>query len=85
MSDRSDIVLAVLSTLELLGVSSCELTGRQAAKRFGSWFVQAVKRGELRPSRIGARTAWYKVADIIEYESRGRALAAIQTQNTQVL
>lgn len=80
MTPRTDIVLAVLATLELVGVSACELTYTKAAERFGAWFVQACRRGDLQPCRTGKRTAWYKVADILEYEDSQRVLADIQTK-----
>lgn len=81
MSNRTDIMLAVLETLKLCGVSACELTYAKASERFGAWFVQAVRRGDLRPVRTGKRTSWYAIADILAFEDSQRQVARIQIEN----
>lgn len=87
MSNRTDIMLAVLETLKLCGVSACELTYAKASERFGAWFVQAARRGDLRPVRTGKRTSWYAIADILAYEDSQRQVARIQLdtiKNTRI-
>ena len=83
MNNRTEIMLAVLETLKLCGVSACELTYAKASERFGAWFVQAVRRGDLRPVRTGKRTSWYAIADILAYEDSQRQVARIQIENTK--
>lgn len=77
----SEIQMVVAATLKMLGVSACELTYAKACEHYGSWFVQACRRGDIRPVRTGRRTTWYAVADILAYEERERTLAHIQLES----
>lgn len=59
---------AAVEALRLVGLTSGEVSGSQAAAVYGSEFRQLVKAGKLRPVRVGrgARgTKYYAVADIL--------------------
>lgn len=67
----------ILQTLIMTGNSSGEVTFAKAQREYGSWFVEAVRAGVIRPSRIGRGdkpTRWYLITDILaakEEELRG--------------
>lgn len=79
MMTNEDIREVVLATLQELGLADqLTVTQRQAERRYGKWFRDAVRRGDLRPCRTGARTRWYSIADIRAYERAGRERARLQ-------
>lgn len=75
---REEIQAVVLETLKALGVADRQVSGREAERIYGRWFRDAVRRGDIKPARYGSRTRWYSVADILDYESKGRELARLQ-------
>lgn len=75
---REEVQAVVLETLKALGLSDRQVSQREAERTYGRWFRDAVKRGEIKPARCGSRTRWYSIADILEYEAKGRELARIQ-------
>ena len=55
--------------LERMGVISPLITYTQARRVYGSWFVELVKLGEIRPVMVGKGvngTQHYKVSDILD-------------------
>lgn len=71
---------AAVEALRLLGLTSGEVSGSQAAAVYGSEFRQLVKAGKIRPVRVGrgARgTKYYAVADILAARAAERSKATI--------
>lgn len=71
---------AAVEALRLLGLTSGEVSGSQAAAVYGSEFRQLVKAGKIRPVRVGrgARgTKYYSVADILAARAAERSKATI--------
>lgn len=71
--------LAAVQVMQALGVTSGELSYRQAVKTYGTWFAAAVKGGRIRPARTGGKHA-YKVTDILALRAADETKAAIQTK-----
>jgi len=72
--------LAVTEALRVLGLTSGEVSGSQAASIYGTEFRQLVKAGKLRPVRVGngtRGTKYYSVADIIAARMVEREKATI--------
>lgn len=73
--------IGVVSTLEMLGISSGEISQRKAAKVYGKYFVEAERQGRIRPCRIEeghAGTRWFRVADILKMKTQDLAEAELQ-------
>lgn len=73
--------IGVVSTLEMLGISSGEISQRKAAKVYGKYFVEAERQGRIRPCRIEeghAGTRWFRVADILAMKTQDLAEAELQ-------
>lgn len=71
--------------LAALGLTSGELSQRQAVKTYGKWLADAMKDGTIRPSRIEAGhagTRWYKVADILALQTAYATQAYILNSHT---
>ena len=68
------IEAAVMSALQKVGLASGELTYTQGLKTYGAWFRKAVKRGDLKPVRLGDNEArpvqYFSVPDILNYYAR---------------
>lgn len=67
-------------TLELLGLTSGEISQRKARDTYGKWFQDAVAAGRLRPVRIeegrgGAKK--YRVVDILELKAADSVAAEL--------
>lgn len=72
--------LGAASVLETLGLTSGEISQRQALKTYGSWFASALRDHRIRPARIEdghAGTRWYRVVDILALKTRDAAKAEI--------
>lgn len=72
--------LAVIETLRMCGISSCEITKAEARRRFGRWFVYATERGDLKPSRIGrgkTGTQYFRVDEILALQDQERTAAEL--------
>lgn len=64
----SSVELGAARTLEVLGVSSGEISQRKAVKVYGKWFTDAVAAHRIHPARIEegkAGTRWFRVVDIL--------------------
>lgn len=51
-----------------MGLTSGEISQTQAIKRYGTWFVQKVKEGKLKPVRQGtgkSATKYFNISDIL--------------------
>lgn len=78
---REEVQEVVLETLKALGIADRQITEREAERIYGRWFRDAVKRGDIMPSRCGRRTRWYSVAEINDYERKGREKARLQIES----
>ena len=60
--------LGAARAMEALGLTSGELSQRQALKTYGKWFQDALAAHRLNPVRVEdgrAGTRWYRVVDIL--------------------
>lgn len=64
--------------LRNLGLTSGEVSHRKALRTYGKWIDEAVSRGELRPSRVGGRSCWYAVTDILALRAAYQMRASIR-------
>lgn len=74
------VALGAASVLETLGLTSGEISQRQALKTYGSWMDAAIRDHRIRPARIEdghAGTRWYRVVDILALKTRDAARAEI--------
>lgn len=74
------VELGSARTMELLGVTSGEISQRKAKDTFGKYFVDAVLRGRLHPCRIGdgkSGTRYYRVVDILALKTKDAARAEL--------
>ena len=72
--------LGAAKAIETLGLSSGELSQRQALKTYGSWFALALRDQRISPCRVedGHRaTRWYKVTDILALKAADAARAQL--------
>lgn len=75
------VELGSARTMELLGVSSGEVSKRKARDIYGKWFSDAVNLGRLRPCRVEdgrAGTQWYRVVDILSLKAQDCARAELK-------
>lgn len=73
--------LGAVKAMMALGVTSGEVSSRQAEQTYGKWFKGAVAAKRLRPVRIGegrTGTRWYSVTDILALRASDEARAEIQ-------
>lgn len=73
------------AALAALGLTSGEVSQRQAVKTYGKWLADAIKEGRIRPARIEdghAGTRWYKVADILALQTAYATQAYILNSHT---
>lgn len=70
--------LGTTRAMMALGVTSGELTERQARKVYGKWFIQAITKGDIQPTRVGVRNKWYSVEKILKYKAVHEARAVIR-------
>lgn len=66
------VELGCAKTMEALGVTSGEISQRKARDIYGKWFVDADRRGRIRPVRVengphGTRK--YRVVDILKLKT----------------
>lgn len=74
------VALGAASVLETLGLTSGEISQRQALKTYGNWMAAAIRDNRIRPARIEdghAGTRWYRVVDILALKTRDAARAEI--------
>lgn len=65
-----------------LGVTSGEMSQRQAEKTYGSWFKVAASSKRILPVRTGngtSATKWYSVTDILALRAQDEVKAQLQT------
>lgn len=73
---RTCIELGSARTMELLGVTSGEISQRQARATYGKWFADACAAHRIFPCRVEAGragTRWYKVTDILSVKAADAA------------
>ena len=73
------------AALAALGLTSGEVSPRQAVKTYGKWLADAIKEGRINPVRIEdghAGTRWYKVADILALQTAYATQAYILNSHT---
>lgn len=73
------------AALAALGLTSGEVSRRQAVKTYGKWLADAIKEGRINPVRIEdghAGTRWYKVADILALQTAYATQAYILNSHT---
>lgn len=66
---QSAAAMGAQMALEAVGESSGVITQRQAEKKYGSWFIDAVKGGRIYPCKLGKgsvrATKWYSIREIL--------------------
>lgn len=75
--------MGAAEVLHTLGLTSGEVSQRQAVKTYGKWLTDAIRRGDIQPARIEAGhagTRWYKVTDILALQTEYSAQAFILNQ-----
>lgn len=74
--------LGALQAMRELGVTSGELSYRQALKTYGTWFREAVRSGAIRPATQGSRKQVYRVDDILATRAAQQVKGAAQFEKT---
>lgn len=72
----TSIELGTARTLEVLGVSSGEISQRKALKVYGKWFAEALATHKIQPCRVEegrTGTRWFRVVDILAAKVRDAA------------
>ena len=72
--------MGAAAVLEQLGLTSGEISQRQALKTYGKWFADAAAKRRINPSRVEdgrAGTRWYRVVDILALKTKDAARAQI--------
>ena len=72
--------LGAARAMEALGLTSGELSQRQALKTYGKWFQEALAANRLRPVRVEngrAGTRWFRVVDILSLKVKDAARAEL--------
>lgn len=75
------MAIGAAQVIQELGLHSGEMTERQARKTYGAWFIEAVERGDLRPSRYseGERShKFYNIQDILTYRAKKKITAKLR-------
>lgn len=75
------------AALAALGLTSGEVSQRQAVKTYGKWLSEAIREGRIHPARIEdghAGTRWYKVADILALQTAYSVNAYILNNHTSL-
>lgn len=78
---RNGIEIGCVQTMRSLGVTSGEMSERQAVKTYGKWLIEAIRNNDITPCRVGngrTGTRWYNVTDILTYKARKEIHAAIK-------
>ena len=76
--------LGATKAMVALGVTSGEVSSRQAEQTYGKWFKEAVANKRLRPVRVGngkTGTKWYRVTDILTLRTLDEARAELIINN----
>lgn len=75
------VELGAAKTLEVLGVSSGEISQRKARDTYGKWFVDADRAGRVRPCRVDDGkngTRHYRVVDILQVKAQDSIRAELK-------
>lgn len=67
-----------------LGVTSGEVSLRQAVKVYGKWFEEASRSNRIHPVRVGngaSGTKWYAVSEILSLRAQDEAQALLINLN----
>lgn len=78
---RNGIEIGCVQTMKSLGVSSGEMSERKAVRTYGKWFVEAIRKNEITPCRVGngrTGTRVYNVTDILSYKAMKEIHASIK-------
>lgn len=81
---QSAAAMGAAQVLEVLGLSAGEISGRKAKSIYGTWFMEAVKSGRLRPTRVGDGYNGkhsYRITDILQLRTADLMMAEIQMRN----
>lgn len=73
--------LGTARTLEVLGISSGEISQRRARSVYGKWFAENERRGRIYPCRVDNGrngTRWFKVSDILAVKAADIAEATLR-------
>lgn len=79
------IELGATQAMVNLGVTSGEISQRQAEKVYGSWFKMASSSKRIYPVRTGngvSATKWYKVTDILALRAQDELKADLLNLKT---
>lgn len=74
------VELGSAKTMEALGITSGEISQRQARNIYGKWFIDADRDGRIRPCSIEtgrAGTRKYRVVDILALKAQDAVKAEI--------
>lgn len=85
---KTCVELGAARQMELLGVTSGEISQRRALKTYGKWFADAVADHRLLPCRIDAGrngTRSFRVVDILSLKAADSARAELQTLKTKCI
>ena len=78
---QAAVELGTARTLEVLGVSSGEVSQRKARDTYGKWFLDADRAGRIRPCRVDDGrngTRHYRVVDILALKVEDHARAKLK-------
>lgn len=77
---RTCVELGSAQTMELLGVTSGEISYSKARATYGKWFVDAARDERIFPCRVEdgrAGTKWFRVVDILSLKAKDSARAEL--------
>lgn len=84
-AERIEMQIVIVETLRQLGLTSGEVSERQARKTYGKPFTDAVAAGRIKPVRVGygkTATKHYRVADILDWQAACYEPARIKVTTT---
>lgn len=73
--------MGAAAALRTAGVATGEICKSEGERRFGRWFSDQVKAGNLRPVRCGRGTngkRWFSVEDILALKASQQLRASVQ-------
>lgn len=72
------VSLGTASTLEVLGISSGEISCKKAKQTYKKWFADAYETGRIHPCRVDNKTTWFRVTDILTLKANDLARAELK-------
>ena len=76
--------IAAQRAVEAAGITSGMISEREAGRRFGAWFKNAVKARRISPAQIGVGkggTRRYQLSDILILQAADKQQARVQLMN----